>query len=66
MTTGQQPEPVRDMSGRTDIEALLRDLPVVKSIEDINNYAVPEAFETDEEFEEFQAWHEADRRANQI
>lgn len=61
MTSDPNPEPARDLSARNDIEALERTLPVVK---DIGDYAVPEFFETDEEFEDFQRMLEADRQAN--
>jgi hypothetical protein len=61
VTSDPNPEHVRDLSARNDIEALRRNLPVVK---DIKDYAVPEFFETDEEFDEFQRWLEAERKAN--
>lgn len=51
-----------NLSPRTDIAGLLRDLPVVN---DIKDYAAFEFFfETDEEFAEFLRWHEAEREAN--
>lgn len=61
VTSDPNPEHVRDLSARNDIEALTRALPVVK---DIRDYAVPEFFETDEEFEDFQRMLEADRQAD--
>ena len=61
MTTDPNPEPVRDLSGRADIAALLRDVPVVK---DIKDFAVPGAFETDEELDDFLNWYQAERQAN--
>ena len=61
VTSDPNPETVRDLSARNDIAALLRDVPVVK---DIKDYAIPEFFETDEEFADFQRWLEAERQAN--
>lgn len=61
VTTDPNPDLVRDLSARNDIEALRRTLPVVK---DIKDYAVPEFFERDEEFEDFQHMLEADRQAD--
>jgi hypothetical protein len=60
VTSNPDPEPIRDLSARNDIEALRRNLPVVK---DIKDYAAPEFFDTDEEFNEFQRWLEAERKA---
>lgn len=50
-----------NLTGRNDIEVLQRTLPVV---EDIKDYAIPEFFQTDEEFEDFQRMLEADRQAD--
>lgn len=61
VTSDPNPEPVRDLSSRNDIEALRRTLPVVK---DIKDYAVPGIFETDEELEDFQRMLEADRQTS--
>ena len=61
MTTDPNPEPVRDLSARADIAALLRDVPVVK---DIKDFAVPGVFETDEELDDFLNWYQAERQAN--
>lgn len=56
-----QATPARDMSGRTDIEALRRTVPVVK---DITELAIPGFFETDEEFADFHHMLETSRRAS--
>lgn len=60
MTSNPYPEAVRDLSARTDIEALLRDVPVVK---DLKDFTVPGVFETDEELDDFLSWSAAERRA---
>lgn len=46
---------------RVDLHELFRDVPPIKSIEDL---AAPEVFETDEELEEFLTFVRADRNAN--
>lgn len=61
VTTDPNPDLVRDLSARNDIEALRRTLPVVK---DIKDYMVPGIFETDEELEDFRRMLEADRQAD--
>ena len=61
MTRDPNPEPVRDLSARTDIAALLREVPVVK---DVKDFVVPGVFETDEELDDFLRWYEAERQAN--
>jgi hypothetical protein len=61
MTDDPNPEPVRDLSARADMAALLRDVPVVK---DIKDFAVPGVFETDEELDDFLNWYQAERQAN--
>jgi len=44
-----------------DVDELFRDVPTIKSIEDL---AAPDVFETDEELDEFLAFVRADRNAN--
>lgn len=61
VTSEPSSEPVRDLSARNDIEALRLALPIV---EDLKDYAAPEFFETDEDFEDFQRMLEADRQAD--
>ena len=61
MTAEPHETPIRDLSARVDIEALLRDVPVMT---DIDTLAVPGFFEDDAEFEEFLAFVRADRQAN--
>jgi len=50
-----------DAHRRVELDELFRDVPPIKSIEDL---AAPEVFETDEELEEFLTFVRADRNAN--
>ncbi len=50
-----------DAHRRVELDELFRDVPPIKSIEEL---ATPEVFETDEELEEFLAFVRADRNAN--
>ncbi|MDQ3157049.1 MAG: hypothetical protein M3Q98_10045 [Actinomycetota bacterium] len=61
MTADPNATPTRDPSARADIEALLRDVPVMT---DIDALAVPGFFEDDAELEEFLEFVRADRQAN--
>lgn len=63
MTTDPHAEPAREFSASTDLAALLRDLPVVK---DIKDFAIPGVFDSDEELNDFLAWHEVDRQSAAI
>lgn len=58
MTSHPHPEPIRELSARTDIEALHRALPIVK---DIKDFTVPGVFQTDNELEDFLRWSAAER-----
>jgi len=61
MTAEPHGGPTRDLSARADIEALLRDVPVMT---DIDALAVPGFFEDDAELEEFLEFVRTDRQAN--
>lgn len=61
MTTDPDPAPVRDLSARADVAALLREVPVVQNVHD---FAVPGVFETDEELDDFLRWSASERQAN--
>lgn len=61
MTAEPPPAPMRGLSARADIEALLREVPVMT---DIDALAVPGFFEDDAELEDFLEFVRADRQAN--
>ena len=61
MTADPHESPMRDLSARADIEALLRDVPVMT---DIDALAVPGFFADDAELEEF--WSLSERIARPI
>lgn len=60
MTTSSDQAPA-EVHRRVDLDEMFRDVPPMKSIEDL---AAPEAFETDEGLEEFLAFVRANRNAN--
>ena len=61
MTSSRDPARSADARRRAGIDELFRNVPPIKSVDEL---AAPGVFESDEELDEFLAWMRAERDAN--
>ena len=61
MTINPQPSRRELLPDLIDVDELFRD---AKPVDDLSDLAIPDFFESDEEFDEFQVWLRAQRAAD--